>query len=308
MHRTIARPSLPVLALALAVGAGGLLGLPLPAGAAPPAATPSAAAGGEITWLTMEFPPFYIHAGKDRGMGIADAVTHRLERHLAGYSHREELAEPATIMTRLKAGDHVCSAAYIRTPEREKVLEFSLPDLILPPNGVTVRRDAVSRITGGAPEPVSLARLLKNHDLRLAVAVGRSYGPTLDGLLERAKGSPHVYWRHGEDIYASLFDMLVKGSVDYVLGYPYEALYMARERGVEGQVVTLPLVELPDYTLAHVVCPRSDWGRKVIAEINRALLVERPKPEYRQAIERWLDAPLQEEFRRQYQARFLAPP
>ncbi|HEV8631695.1 MAG TPA: ABC transporter substrate-binding protein, partial [Thermoanaerobaculia bacterium] len=101
---------------------------------------------------------------------------------------------------------------------------------------------------------------------------------------------------------------LVKGSVDYVLGYPYEALYMAKQRGVAAQVVTLPLAEVPDYTLAHVVCPKTDWGRKVIAEINRALLEERPKPEYRQAIERWLDHELQADFRKQYQERFLAPP
>jgi uncharacterized protein (TIGR02285 family) len=266
------------------------------------------AAADEVTWLTMEFEPFYVHAGKDKGQGIADGVVHLLQRQLTGHTHREEVAEPATIMTRLKAGDHVCSAAYIRTPEREKVLEYSLPDLILPPNGVTVRTESVSQLTGGAAGPVSLAKLLANPKLRVAVSVGRSYGPALDVLLDRAKGRPYVYRRHGEDIYRSFFEMLMKGSVDYVLGYPHEALYMARVHGVEGQVVSLPLTELPDYTLAHVVCPKTAWGRGVIAEVNRALLVERPRPEYRQAIERWLDEGLQPEFRRQYQTRFLATP
>jgi len=259
----------------------------------------------DLTWLTMEFPPFYIHSGAQKGQGIADEVTHILERHLSGYTFGEELAEPAAIMTRLKAGDHVCSAAYIRTPERERVLAFSLPDLILPPNGITVRKDAVARVSGGKPGPVSLAQLLANPNLRMAVAIGRSYGP-LDGLLEKYKNSPHVYWRRGEDIYRSLFDMLMKGSVDYIVGYPYEAVYVARERNVEGQVVTLPLVELPEYTLAHVVCPKTDWGRKVIGEIDRALAQERTRAGYREAIERWLDPALHTEFRRQYQERFLA--
>jgi uncharacterized protein (TIGR02285 family) len=268
------------------------------------AAAPAAA--DEITWLTMEFPPFFIHEGKERGQGIADAVTHLLQRHLTGYTHREELAEPATIMTRMKAGDHVCTAAYIKTAERERVMEFSLPDLLLPPNGVTVKRENVARLTGGAPGAVSLAKLLANQNLRVPVAVGRSYGPTLDRLLERTKGSPHVYWRHGDDIYRGLFDMLMRGSVDYVIGYPYEALYVARERGVESQVVSLRLTELPDFTFAHVVCPRTAWGRGVIAQVNRALLVERPTREYRQAIERWLDDGLQAELRRQYESKFLA--
>ena len=152
---------------------------------------------------------------------------------------------------------------------------------------------------------MSLARLLEDRQLKVAVAVGRSYGPTLDALLERHKGSPHVYWRRGEDIYRGLFDMLSKGSVDYVIGYPYEALYMARQRGLAGRIVTLPLVEAPDYTFAHVVCPRNEWGQRVIAAVDAALEVERPLPEYRQAIERWLDATLLDEFRRQYATRFV---
>lgn len=267
------------------------------------AAAPASA--DEITWLTMEFPPFFIHEGKERGKGIADAVTHLLQRHLTGYTHREELAEPATIMTRMKAGDHVCTAAYIKTAERERVMEFSLPDLLLPPNGVTVKRATVARLTGDPSAAVSLAKLLANQKLRVAVAVGRSYGP-LDGLLERTKSSPHVYWRHGDDIYRGLFDMLMRGSVDYVIGYPYEALYVARERGVEAQVMSLRLTELPDFTFAHVVCPRTAWGRAVIAQVNRALIVERPTREYRQAIERWLDEGLQAELRRQYESKFLA--
>ena len=261
------------------------------------------AAADEITWLGMEFPPFYIAEGPDRGQGIADAVTRRLRTHLTGWTHRDEVAEPAAIMARMKAGDRVCSAAYIRTPEREKVLAFSSPDLILPPNGVTILREDLARFGGGGT--VSLARLLDDRQLKVAVAVGRSYGPALDALLERHKGSPHVYWRRGDDIYRSLFEMLAKGSVDYVIGYPYEALYMARQRGLGDRIVNLPLLEAPEYTFAHVVCPKNEWGQRVVAAVDEALAVERPRPEYRQAIERWLDASLLAEFRRQYQTRFV---
>ena len=43
----------------------------------------------------------------------------------------------------------------------------------------------------------------------------------------------------------------------------------------------------------------------MVAAVDAALLVERPRPEYRQAIERWLDASLLDEFRRQYETRFV---
>jgi uncharacterized protein (TIGR02285 family) len=264
-------------------------------------------AADEITWLTMEFPPFFVHTGKDTGQGIADGVTHRLQAHLPGYTHREEIAEPATIMARLKAGDHVCTAAYIKTPERERVAAFSVPDLVLPPNGVTVRAADVGKLTGGASGPVSLAALLSRADLRLGVALGRSYSPALDRLLEPTKHTPHVYWRQGKDIYPGLFDMLMTGKLDYVLGYPFEAVYVARQRGVEGQVVTLPLTELPDYTLAHVVCPKTEWGLHVVEQIDAALVADRPTAEYRQLIERWLPESKLAEFRHQYQSKLNIP-
>lgn len=263
----------------------------------------SPVAGNEITWLTMRFPPFYIHGGEQKGQGIADRITAMLTRHLGDYSHREEAADPATIMARMKSGDRVCTAAYIRTPEREKVLHYSLPALILPPNSAIVRRESLPSFGGGGP--VSLARLLANRQLKAAVAVGRSYGPALDVLLEPHKSSAHVYWRRGEDIFPGLFEMLTKGSVDYVIGYPYEALYLSTQRGLGDRVVSVPFSESPDYTLAHVVCPKNEWGRQVITAVDRALRVERQRPEYRQAIERWLEPAQQDEFRRQYEQRFL---
>ena len=43
-----------------------------------PVATPAPAAADEITWLTMEFPPFFIHEGKVRAPAAATALIERL--------------------------------------------------------------------------------------------------------------------------------------------------------------------------------------------------------------------------------------
>src|SRR5690606_10357320 len=137
------------------------------------------------------------------------------------------------------------------------------PDLLLPPNGVTVRRDDLARFGGGGP--VSLAALLEDSSLRLGVAKGRSYGEAIDAVLLRHKQSKHVYSRFGDDIYASLFDLLTRQGVDYILGYPYEAAYHARAKNLEGSFVSLPLRESPAMIEAHVACPKTAWGASVIA-------------------------------------------
>lgn len=256
----------------------------------------------EITWLAMEFPPFFVQEGDQAGNGIADQVTRVLREHMTGWRHREEVANTARIVVSLRAGEQVCSAAYIRTPQREEFMEFSIPDLLLPPNGITIRRKDLEKFGGGGP--VSLASLLENPSLRLGIAQGRSYGEEIDAILRRHKQDRYVYSRLGEDIYESLFDMLIRDGVDYILGYPYEAAFHARKRGREDEIMSLPVRENPEMILAHVVCPRNEWGRTTIAAIDEVLREVRPTPEYRGFVERWLGPELRDSYREAYEAEF----
>ena len=291
----MARKLTPAALLAIAACATACL-LASPAGAQDP---------DRITWLTMEFPPFFIHQGDQAGQGIADGVMRILQERMPAWRHRQEVANTAQIVGRLRAGEPVCSAAYIRTPERERHMSFSLPDLLLPPNGITIRRSDLARFGGGGP--VSLDRLLSSAELRLGVAQGRSYGEEIDGILDRYKQSRHVYSRLGDDIYATLFDMLLRDGVDYVVGYPYEAAFHARLRGRENEILSLQVEENPELVLAHVVCPRTDWGRRVIREIDGILREVRPTTEYRALVEQWLGPELREAYRAAYEAEFGAP-
>lgn len=268
-------------------------------------ATVSAQAHQELTWLDMDFPPFFIHDGEQKGQGIADEVTSLLEREMEGWRHREEVATTAQILVRLKAGGQVCSAAYIRTPEREQAMVFSTPDLLLPPNGITVRRADLAKFGGGGA--VSLAALLENPSLRLGIAQGRSYGEPIDAILQRHKQDKHVYSRFGEDIYAGLLDLLQRGTVDYIIGYPYEAAYHARTKDIEDLVASLPVRENPELTRAHVVCPKTDWGRSTIAAIDPILEKARKTAEYRAFVERWLGPELRAAYREAYEAEFGLP-
>lgn len=254
-----------------------------------------------ITWLVIDYPPYSILHGRDAGQGIADSLVQLLDAHLVGWTSRHEPGDPATIMARMKAGERVCSVPYIRTPERERVLAFSLPAMISPPVAITVRRRQLASFGGGAP--VSLESLLDNPRLRLAVALGRSYSPRIDSVLEGHRAAPNVYWRRGPDVYSGLFDLLAKGSVDYILGLPEEALYLARQHGMEGELTNVPLVESSDYLVGHVVCPNNAWGRHMATIIDAILVAQRSTPAYRQLMERWVDDGMKQQFRRQYDAK-----
>lgn len=265
-------------------------------------AAPAPAAAEDMLWLDIEFPPFYIHQGPYEGNGIGDRIIDLLIENLPDLEHQRRTASPARIAKELADGNPACSVAFIRTPEREATMVFSTADLFLPPNGITVRRADLERFGGG--QPVSFAKLLADPTLRLGAAEGRSYGAPIDRLLDPARG-PHVYRRLGEDIYRSLVQMLVRGRLDYVLGYPYEARYVAEELGIADQIVSVPLVENEGYTLAHVVCPRTPWGHKMIARIDRILARERTTDRYRDFVERWLDPAYLPDYREAYARDFL---
>lgn len=253
-----------------------------------------------VTWMDIEFAPFYIHEGPDKGQGIADRLTQLLVEKLPDYEHRFATSSPDRIVKSLGAGEPVCSAAFLETPEREKVMLFSAPALLLPPNGITVRRDSMP--FEGKSE-LSIDDLLSDPSLRGGIARGRAYGAEIDGPLMTYRGDALTV-REGEDIYSGLLSMLIRGRVDWIVGYPYEAVYVARQLGVEDQVRNLRLVESPAYVDAFVVCPRNPWGEAIMARIDAVLQSEVGTEGHRDFVERWLDPDSRPSYREAYAEAF----
>lgn len=256
-----------------------------------------------IEWRDHEFAPFYIWNGPAKGQGIADVISEMIRGEMEGWTHSRVLSDVVDTTRRMRAGEQICSAAYVKTPSRESYLVFSIPDMILPPNGITIRRADRERFGGGGE--VALSALIQDPSLKLAIAQGRSYGSVIDTIIDRHRSSPHVYSRLSPDVYRTLFEMLLNGSTDYIIGYPYEAAFVARQLGVEEQIVSLPIVENREYVLSHVVCSKTPWGSAAIEEINAAIRRLRPREDYRHAIEQWLAPEQLEDFRRHYREEFL---
>jgi hypothetical protein len=57
--------------------------------------------------------------------------------------------------------------------------------------------------------------------------------------------------------------------------------------------------------LSSVGCSKNEWGRRIIAEIDRILVTERATERYRRAYERWLDPNSIRVYRRVYRQVFL---
>ena len=92
--------------------------------------------------------------------------------------------------------------------------------------------------------------------------------------------------------------MLFAGRVDYLMGYPIEAQYVAEKLGKRDELLFYPVAETEKkFTIGHVGCPDTEWGRQVIDNINRILRDYREDPAFVSFYENWLGDDTKQRYR-----------
>lgn len=237
-------------------------------------------------WAIYDAPPFMIADGADRNAGVFDRIRTLLDDRLLGSSARTLRAPFPRVLASLADGADLCFIGGVKTPEREAFAVFSRPVTMFYPLRIVVH--ASDREHFAARAPLSLPTLLADRSLRTSVLRSRSLGSRIDTLLAQAgssqAGSLHVHAEFDE-----AFRMLLAKRLDYLVEYPVIASYGARKLGQPDAFVALPFAEAPEPVFARVMCPKTEWGRRLVARIDAILRVERATPAYRQIVEAWAD-------------------
>lgn len=263
-----------------------------------------------MKWAFVDFPPYYIFQGDDKGMGRDERLIRLIQKHLPAYRHLEQKMPAARLFGRLKAGEHLCVVSLYRTPGRSEFISYtSVPSTIGLPLGITVKRSKARLFEQKAVnmKPVSLAHLLKNTPLRLGIAKGRSYTAEGDALIKKFGSESNVHVRAGRDVYHGLFKMLLNDRVDFIIGYPDEMLYIARSYSASDRILNLPIREFDRFSLGYIGCPKNRWGLEAAEKLSDVLRKIRPTAEYRSIIESWLDENSRIRLRKIYESHFLTP-
>ncbi len=239
------------------------------------------AADVSVTWAIYDAPPFMIADGPDRDAGVFDRIRHLLDERLAGSPQVTLVAPFPRLLASLKDGVPLCFIGGVETPERDGFAAFSLPVAMFYPLRIVVHATERARFESRAP--LSLEGLLADPSLRSSLLKDRSFGGRVDALLRRNPPSS-VYSDFG-----GAFNMLLADRLDYLVDYSAIAAYGAKRLGQPGALVDLPFAEAPAPVFSRVMCPKSDWGRQVIARVDAILRVERPGPAYRGIVEAWAD-------------------
>ncbi|MBV8659751.1 MAG: TIGR02285 family protein [Burkholderiales bacterium] len=225
-----------------------------------------------VRWLVLDFPPFHIVSGPDRGTGLRDRYLDALRARLPDFDSRVEVSDTTRQTALMQAGLPVCSISMLKTPERERYMVFSDQ-----PYGVQLPVRLIMTNTGAAAlgplaedQGVDLMHVLGGGLIRLGVLPKRRFGPMIDNVVDEARRRyPSAVLEFNEnDVLASLLDLVGKGRIEAALGYSVEVEQLRLRNAKLGEYTFLPLTQAPDVVPTYVACSRSTIGGRVIAQLN----------------------------------------
>ncbi|NVJ97099.1 MAG: hypothetical protein HWE25_03045 [Alphaproteobacteria bacterium] len=222
-----------------------------------------------ITWFGGNFPPAFIPSGPMKGQGVGDMGLALLRTRLPGYRHAFQVSTFAQGFSAMRERDGVCMYGVIHTPER--IAEFALSEniTISLPNRLLVLKEKASLITPFLNDrnQVKLPQLLREQSLKAGIIKARAYGDYIDGVLaaEKHHGTQHVLPA------VKPITLIVAGRADYTFSFSYEALFQFREAGNADAFTTFAVEGGTDLIQSGVGCSDGPAGRRIVADINKAL-------------------------------------
>ena len=263
----------------------------------------AAHASDTITWANLHFPPWMILKGESVGQGVWDALLKELIANLPEYDH--EMVEMKNVryeeLARHQA--QVCKVYYFKTPEREEVLNYSIPSVVFLANYVVMRKEKAREL--GNPASISLERLLGDTRFRGTFVKGRSYGKEIDPLLQKHMGMPHLLFPVVDN--QNLFQILGLGRTDYILEFPAVRSFFEHDLDIHPELANISIEGITPYNITYVTCVKNEWGKRVLKKVDDILKRYIPTPAHRDATLRWYQPVEQIELAKYYQRILVEP-
>nr|WP_316639839.1 TIGR02285 family protein [uncultured Roseateles sp.] len=226
-----------------------------------------ACAAERITWLMPEFVLANPLTPGQARRGMAEPMAEHLMRHWPEATHEVLMANAKRSWRMIEAGEQACHLVSLRTPEREQVAYFANTHLV-PPVQLIARRELVAQLPRNAGGDVDLDRLLSERRLRGALIEGRSYGNKLDAQLAR-RPPQAIDLYVPSDFGGRLLQMVAMGRADYSIDYDFTLQLQREELPALKELVSLPIQGSSEPMLSGVACPRNEWGRRIIARVEK---------------------------------------
>lgn len=237
----------------------------------------SARARETLCWGAGNNPPFNILAGKEKGNGYSDILQHFFAERMPEYDHKIIRITLPRLLEQAAAGKNFCYCNLRKTPEREEILLYSsVLTMGLAPRVYALEKSLVSGMALNGV--VRLTDVLSVPGLRGLFRRGRSWGASIDSVLRRFNPSGG---NSSSTTIKDKIDLVCAGRADYFIEYPFAVERLLKKERKESCLVGLKIKGQPEVIKAYIGCSDTQFGRKVIDQINEIVRKEKGSPEYR---------------------------
>ncbi|MFY7865642.1 TIGR02285 family protein [Roseateles sp.] len=262
----------------------------------PPTATPSALIQpAVIRWLLLDFVPYHVVDGPQKGTGLRDHYLSALIKRMPEYQHQLEISSTERLAQYMQAGHPVCTLSVLKVPERESYTRYGsepyfyqLPPVLISRRGY-VPPGGWKKRAGGE---VSLPELLRSGEVRVGTLPKRRFGSALDEALKQARAArPDQVLEFGEyGLLAGLLHTLSRNRFDVTLGYAIEIEQLRKTQATADEFQYMALAEAPPLIPTYPACSLTPWGKQVIQTIDRLTGMEPERARLREQYEAMLPA------------------
>ncbi len=242
-----------------------------------------------INWQMPDYPPVIINQGPLKGTGYADVFLHYLIEKTPEFKHIIEPSSMSRVFGLMKQGQPVCEPSLLKTAEREAYVDFSDPVEFVLPHHIVVRSDRVGRLAAYRDKQgaIDLASLLRDLSLSTVRQEKRGYPAVVQLAFKAAAGQKNLLLTSDDD--QGPFRQVANGWVDYIIAYPDEVNWFARQLGSSAIFAYFPIAGLPEYAIGHVGCTKGAWGKKIVERVNQVVAKAGKRPPWIDAAARLLD-------------------
>ena len=248
-----------------------------------------------VTFLKVDFAPYYILDGVDKGQGRDEAVINLLKQSLPEYKFKQVFIPSSRALFELQHSKKTtCMLSLYKTEQRKQQFYFSeqYSTIGLAPT-IAMHKDVAEKIIPKGNTTTSLKDLIFQNTLILGKSTERSYGQHVDKVIFKIPKEDMIV-RAGKDSLESLTYMLLKKRVDLIIGYPGEHLYLQSKLKKENQFIQLQISESPKTVLGYIGCNKSKESEQFLKKADKSFNKIKASPEYASLMLRWVPKNLQQ--------------
>lgn len=251
-----------------------------------------------IIWYKPNWPPYFESSGPKTGQGSIDKLLDYLQEQFPDVQFDSSYYALSSLEQMRQQRPNTCNVSHLRTPAREKIAYFTAFYIQPPPSLVFRFEDWKSKIYEA--KVVSLEKLLDEKNMRGGFSTDRSYGTTLDSMINRNKNNSAVSMIVGTPDSTSMINMLSAKKFDYALEYEEVAHYLIDNKLAQGPLGFAEVEEQRTPVVVHIACSKTDWGKKTILALDKALQKIASTDKYKHLMEDWHSPQIRQAYRKDF--------